>query len=300
MTNPQIDLIGLAKQGNVKAIAALINRQLQPKGITTQLMLKNGCLQILLEAAQIPNQQSLTAFILKGIKGLEVTSIKKIKIFARQSGEKNLAWSQEVALVKSLNQVESKPIALPIKAKQTAAKQTAAKKVEEKTAPREIKKSTVLKLSYNLTHQATQTNLLTASRLFFTSKKGVAIVGFSAMGVLILSIGYGIFPSQETAFRDELSRLLNSSGDPSINLRVQKSFDDRFGYERARELGRNYCEQRSRGVSDREISRQTSLRSLNLMSEGKVTAEEATTLALVDISIVLAAQRTYCPEFESN
>jgi hypothetical protein len=318
MTNPQSNLVELAKQGNTKAIAALINRRLQPKGITTKAALNNGCLQILLEATQTPDQQTLTAFILKGLRGLKIASIQKVKIYARRRGEEKMVWSQEVVVLRdSLSQAKSDLIALPVKTKQIQAEQIAARKVaekvEQKTVKREVKKSTVPERSFkqcssNLIISSKQINktvskpsLLATPKLFFASKKGVALIVLSVIGILVLSISYILlFPSQDIAFRNELSQLLNSSNDSNINLRVQKSFNDRFGYEKAKEIGMSYCAQRSRGVSDREITQQTNMRSFNLMSQGKVSAEEATTLALVDISIVLAAQRTYCPEFKSN
>lgn len=53
----------LAKQGNPHAIAALMNRQLQPKGITAKATLKDGCLQIMLESTQVPDQQALVSFM---------------------------------------------------------------------------------------------------------------------------------------------------------------------------------------------------------------------------------------------
>ena len=48
-----------AKQGNPQAIAILLNRQLQPKGITAKISVKASCLQIMLEAATVPNQKGL-------------------------------------------------------------------------------------------------------------------------------------------------------------------------------------------------------------------------------------------------
>jgi hypothetical protein len=55
MTQP--DLLALAKQGNPKAIAALLNRSLQAKGITAKAKLKeNGYLQVMLESSQIPSR----------------------------------------------------------------------------------------------------------------------------------------------------------------------------------------------------------------------------------------------------
>jgi hypothetical protein len=85
----------LAKQGNAKAITALINRQLQPKGITAKAALKDGCLQVMLESAQVPNQQVLVTFIRKGVTSLEAASIDRVKVYGRQIGEEFPAWHQE-------------------------------------------------------------------------------------------------------------------------------------------------------------------------------------------------------------
>ena len=93
MTQPSI--LELAKQGNPNAIATLLNRHLQPKGITVKAALKDCCLQVMLEASQVPNQEKLVDFIRKGITGLGVTSIERVKVYGRQVGEDIPAWSQE-------------------------------------------------------------------------------------------------------------------------------------------------------------------------------------------------------------
>jgi hypothetical protein len=97
-TGTQPTLLELAKQGNANAIATLMNRQLQPKGITAKAALKDGCLQIMLESAQIPNQQALVEFIRKGITSLEATSIQQVKAYGRQAGEDFPAWNQEIEI----------------------------------------------------------------------------------------------------------------------------------------------------------------------------------------------------------
>ena len=97
MTQP--NLLELAKQGDASAIASLMNRQLQPKGITVKVALKDACLQIMLESAQVPNQQALVAFVRKGIVGLGAASIERVKIYGRQTGEEFPAWNQEFELV---------------------------------------------------------------------------------------------------------------------------------------------------------------------------------------------------------
>ena len=97
-TTNQPSLLELAKQGNANAIAALINRQLQPKGITAKASLKDGCLQVMLESAQAPNQQSLVAFVRKGITSLGAASIERVMVYGRQTGGEFPSWSQEIEL----------------------------------------------------------------------------------------------------------------------------------------------------------------------------------------------------------
>jgi hypothetical protein len=95
----QENLRQLAKQGNPKAIAALINQSLKPKNITAKIGLKDDCLQVLLESAQIPKQQAMVSFIRNGLTKLEVESIKTVKVFGRQVGEESPAWSQSFEMV---------------------------------------------------------------------------------------------------------------------------------------------------------------------------------------------------------
>jgi len=54
------NLLELAKQGNPNAIAILINRSLQPKGITAKAGISKNCPQIMLESNQVPDKQALT------------------------------------------------------------------------------------------------------------------------------------------------------------------------------------------------------------------------------------------------
>lgn len=94
----QSNLLELAKQGDAQAIAALMNRQMQPKGITAKAALKDGCLQIMLESAQVPDQQALVGFVRRGITGLGAESIERVRVYGRQTGEEIPAWSQEFDL----------------------------------------------------------------------------------------------------------------------------------------------------------------------------------------------------------
>ncbi|MEA5625850.1 hypothetical protein [Nostoc sp. UHCC 0251] len=98
MTNVQPNLLELAKQGDPKAIAALMNRSLQPKGITAKVAFKDGCLHIMLESAQVTDQQALVAFVRKGITNLETALIERVKIYGKCLGEEFPVWNQELEL----------------------------------------------------------------------------------------------------------------------------------------------------------------------------------------------------------
>lgn len=94
----QQDILEQAKQGNSQAIAVLMNCQLQPKGITVKVALKDSCIQIMLESTQVPEQQELVTWICKSITTLGATYIERVKIYGRQTGEEFPAWSQEFEL----------------------------------------------------------------------------------------------------------------------------------------------------------------------------------------------------------
>ncbi|MEI1375255.1 hypothetical protein PQG02_17670 [Nostoc sp. UHCC 0926] len=96
MTQPNI--LKLAKQGDTQAIASLMNRHLYPKGITAKVALKDACLEVILESTQVPNRQTLVAFIRKGLTGLGAASIERVKVYGQQTGKEFPSWSQEFHL----------------------------------------------------------------------------------------------------------------------------------------------------------------------------------------------------------
>ncbi|MGL5065381.1 MAG: hypothetical protein ACRC62_35870, partial [Microcoleus sp.] len=91
----QQKLIEMAKQGNPKAIATLIDRVLRPKGIAATAGFKDGWLHVILESDQPPNQQDTATYIYKKLCTLKSQFLNKVKIHGRQSGNKNVAWTQE-------------------------------------------------------------------------------------------------------------------------------------------------------------------------------------------------------------
>ncbi|MEH1950199.1 hypothetical protein [Nostoc sp.] len=96
MTQPNI--LKLAKQGNVEAIASLMNRHLHPKGITAKVAFQDAYLEVILESAQVLNQPILVAFIRKGLTALGAVSVQKVKVYGQQTGKEFPAWSKEFDL----------------------------------------------------------------------------------------------------------------------------------------------------------------------------------------------------------
>ncbi|MBD2177739.1 hypothetical protein H6F42_12525 [Pseudanabaena sp. FACHB-1998] len=94
----QVSVMELAKQGDPHAIAALINRSLESKGIHAQAQLEDECLKISLQASQIPNQKAVVTIIHRGMLVLQIPQIKRVKVFTYRSDNNYLAWQHEFSL----------------------------------------------------------------------------------------------------------------------------------------------------------------------------------------------------------
>lgn len=96
MTQPH--LIEQAQQGDPQAIAALMNKSLQEKGMVAYVDRFDDSLEVILEAERVPNRQALTAFVEKGIQNLGIESIRSIRVSGQQFGADTPAWTQELFL----------------------------------------------------------------------------------------------------------------------------------------------------------------------------------------------------------
>ena len=106
MTQPNI--LELAKQGDVEAIASLMNRHLHPKGINAQVAFQDTCLEVILESAQLLNHEILVPFIRKGLTALGSASIEIVKVYGQQTGQEFPAWSKEFNL--GIAEAELEPV----------------------------------------------------------------------------------------------------------------------------------------------------------------------------------------------
>ncbi|MBW4464320.1 MAG: hypothetical protein KME07_02620 [Pegethrix bostrychoides GSE-TBD4-15B] len=93
------DLAALAKQGDVKAISTLVNQRLQSSSAVAKVNLKDDCLQIMIEATEVPNQEKIVLLLQSVIQELGLQSINKLKLYGKLSGEDFPDWQEEVRLL---------------------------------------------------------------------------------------------------------------------------------------------------------------------------------------------------------
>ncbi len=92
---PEAKVMELAKQGNAKAIAALMNHILKGRNINTLATIKNDCLHVVLESEQKPNQKASINLVRKNVVPLQLASITKVKVHWVKTGSKSPDWSHE-------------------------------------------------------------------------------------------------------------------------------------------------------------------------------------------------------------
>ncbi|MBD0346956.1 MAG: hypothetical protein ICV63_19445, partial [Coleofasciculus sp. Co-bin14] len=102
MTQPK--LLELAKQGDAKAIASVMNHLLKDKGITAKAIQKDDTLLVILESAQAPEQTSSVEFIHKLMRKLGIKSIESVRVSGKQTGQSSSAWMKTLKLTPKLEE----------------------------------------------------------------------------------------------------------------------------------------------------------------------------------------------------
>lgn len=88
----------LAKQGDANAIAALMNKALQPRGITVTGKVARGCLTIIAESKEVPDQTFLVDYLGKGIKSISPASLERMVIQGKEISKPKIIWRENVNL----------------------------------------------------------------------------------------------------------------------------------------------------------------------------------------------------------
>lgn len=88
----------LAKQGDADAIAALMNKALQSRGIKVSGKAIRGCLTIIAESKEVPDQTFLTDYLSKGVKSINPLSLERMVVQGKEIGKPKIAWRENVNL----------------------------------------------------------------------------------------------------------------------------------------------------------------------------------------------------------
>ncbi|BAY53191.1 hypothetical protein NIES2134_117250 [Thermostichus vulcanus NIES-2134] len=99
-----------ARQGEAEAIAHLMNRTLQAKGVRALVRRRGDCLQIMFEAARSLPPQVCVQFVCRGLRQLAPQGVLRVRLHARLVGEEWPEWTQTVDLRETL------PAAPPLQA----------------------------------------------------------------------------------------------------------------------------------------------------------------------------------------
>lgn len=100
---PQKNLIELAQEGNPKAIAALLNHNLQKHNITAKVDIKGDQLKVLFEADQVPAQERMYSFMQKGMESLKPETIAKVNLYGKAFDQDLHEWEQSFEIQKSVD-----------------------------------------------------------------------------------------------------------------------------------------------------------------------------------------------------
>lgn len=251
----QSNILESAKHGNSRAIAGLINRQLQSKGITAKASRKDDILQILLEAVEIPDQKTCCSFIEKGIIKINPQGIHTVKIYGKSQNAKVPEWNHSFQLYQNEDVFNFQDVLDPVK-----------------NAPESPKKNSKIDLSL--------------------VKNPKVIVSGLAISLLLLFLGSvfirSIIPlGSDAQFKNELNKLLSETYyDDELNQAIKSLFMESVGYEKAIEIAKGYCSQRTRGMSKDQIR------------NNKALGYEPIEMVTIEISIQMAATKSYCPQFQ--
>jgi hypothetical protein len=306
-------LLDLAKQGNAYAIGALLNRQLQLKGITAKANLKDGCLQIMLESAQVPNQQALVEFIRKGITSLGAASIERVMVYGRQAGEEFPAWSQEFELGEQQS---------PLPSATTTSQSKTIHEIRNKQ-PNLVPSKTPIKIKshessiFNWANLSAKPFIVATSQKFWQLPK---LAKFGVVGTILLAISTPVLSSSNQSINLSYSVLNNSRLDEQYKSHLERliktqlpddgnivstmnTFQEIGGFNASKERAIKDCKTLSEGTLKEELLHthdSEALKGLNLYQvEHKLTDEQMKKLlelGKIHMAEVFAAQAIYCPD----
>ncbi|MUG94362.1 GTPase RsgA [Scytonema sp. UIC 10036] len=78
-----------------EVVSNILKQFFHNQGIAVTATSRNRLLKVILESAEVPEPENITAFIFEEISKLKTTSLKKVKILAKQKSTFDVAWCRE-------------------------------------------------------------------------------------------------------------------------------------------------------------------------------------------------------------
>jgi hypothetical protein len=91
-----MNIIKLAKKGDIKAVSALINRALNPQNIKASVIDEQDKIIVILESSRKLNQTEIVKFIYKGLSKLNLTNYSTLVISGKLTNQSKIEWQKEV------------------------------------------------------------------------------------------------------------------------------------------------------------------------------------------------------------
>ncbi len=92
-TASQINLMEMAKHGDLNALAALMNRSLKVHGIFAELNLAKGCLVVSAMFEQTaPNKMSLVDMLKRGLANIHPKGVQRVMVQAMSIRDRSISW----------------------------------------------------------------------------------------------------------------------------------------------------------------------------------------------------------------
>jgi poly-gamma-glutamate capsule biosynthesis protein CapA/YwtB (metallophosphatase superfamily) len=104
----QPSLLELARRGDFRAIAYIIDSYLRPQGIFARVGAdQKGCLQVLVEFQQEPVAERLVKSICHLLWKINSPTVQGVRVMARLMGEPEILWKQSVRIITPANCIQS-------------------------------------------------------------------------------------------------------------------------------------------------------------------------------------------------
>lgn len=90
------EILALAREGNPQVLASIINHAMRSYGVQARVVRRDLCLHVLLEAPQVPEQESSVFFVQSLLRNLGVDTLETVQLYGHRTGDPGVTWQQQV------------------------------------------------------------------------------------------------------------------------------------------------------------------------------------------------------------